>query len=561
MLNRRDFLKAGSLVGVSLAAGCSLADEQRFRGAIDSPILTKFIDPLPIPGTMKASGSRRGATVYDIVMTQFHQQLHSQLPPTTVWGYNGTYPARTIEARQGKAVTVRWRNELPVEHLFDVDHTLHGAGYSNPDVRTVTHLHGGHVPPESDGYPEDWFGVGDDDVYYYPNEQRPTTLWYHDHALGITRLNVYAGLAGFYILREPSEARLKLPKNDYEIPIVIQDRTFQGDGQLWYPSELQPEFFGDTAVINGRAWPYLEVEPRRYRFRFLNGSNSRFYRMRLFESDVDGVLSPAAAPGPDFHQIGTDGGLLETPATRQRLLLAPGERADIVIDFGGMDSQNFVLRNNAPSPFKGSNYTDDHPHTDDHPNDDEFALPDLMQFRVQRRKGADPSRLPYRLSSIDRIPESSADKVRTLTLVEAEDELGRLKLLLGVDEPGKRDGLDWSAPTTELPELGTVEIWELLNASEDVHPIHLHLVMFQILDRQPFDVDEYLDSGDIITTGAAVPAEPYNQGWHDTVHANPGEITRIIAPFEDYAGRYVWHCHILEHEDHEMMRPLWVIDP
>ncbi len=559
MLNRRDFLKAGGLTGVALASGCTVVDdERRSRGEVESPSLTKFLDPLPIPATMPSSGSRQGATFYDIAMTQFAQQLHSELPPTTVWGYNGTFPARTIEARRGKPVLVRWRNELPVEHLFHIDHTLHGAGLANPDVRTVTHLHGGHVPSASDGYPEAWFGVGGEDTYYYPNDQRPTTLWFHDHALGITRLNVYAGLAGFYLLREPREARLKLPKGDYEIPIVLQDRTFQPDGQLWYPDMIEPEFFGDTSVVNGRVWPYLEVEPRRYRFRFLNGSNSRFYRMRMFESDLAGTLSTPTVAGPDFHQIGTDGGLLETPATRQRLLLAPGERADVVIDFGDAEGQNFVLRNNAPSPFKGGQGEE----VDDSPGD-EFPLPDIMQFRVKQRKGnrADPSRLPYRLSTIEPIPESAADKVRTLTLVEDEDEFGRLLLLLGVDEPGLRDGLKWEAETTEIPELGTVEIWELLNLTEDVHPIHLHLVMFQLLDRQPLDVDAYLDNGEIITTGPPIQPEPFEEGWHDTVHANPGEITRIIVPFEGFTGNYVWHCHILEHEDHEMMRTFRVIEP
>lgn len=515
--------------------------------------LDKFVDALPIPSVLKAKGKHNGIPYYEVAMKQVQQKLHRDLPPTTVWGYNGLYPGPTFEVRRNRPILVRWENHLPYEHLLPVDRTLHGTDHDQPSVRTVVHLHGGRVRPENDGFPEAWFtkdfkNVGTKflhEVYYYPNCQRPATLWYHDHAIGITRLNVYAGLAGFYLIRDEAEDMLNLPSGKYEIPLVIQDRSFylsgKRRGELFYPSlpdqdpsppppnpSVVPEFFGDTALVNGKVWPYLEVEPRKYRFRILNGSNSRFYRLRL-------------SSGQDMVQIGTDGGFLEKPVTvtnEAGLLLAPAERGDMIIDFSNYAGQNIILTNDAPSPFPNGN-----------PNVP--ALPEIMQFRVKERVSRpDRSEIPMKLSCLERLEQNPLVPVRQNFLVESDDEFGRLKLLL--------NNMDWNEqPITETPYNGTVEVWELYNLTPDTHPIHLHLVQFQILNRAPITFDA---NGNITSIGDPIAPDPNERGWKDTVRANPDQVTRIIARFGPFTGVYPWHCHILEHEDHEMMRPYEVLD-
>ncbi|KNZ70386.1 bilirubin oxidase [Thermincola ferriacetica] len=516
--------------------------------------LEKFVDPLPIPGILKPVGKLNGVDFYRVAMREFKQKLHRDLPETTVWGYEGTYPGPTFEVRKNVPIKVKWENNLPVNrHLLPVDSTVHGAQPSNPLVRTVVHLHGGNVPDESDGYPEAWFTNGfkqtgpffTQKIYDYPNAQPATTLWYHDHALGITRLNVYAGLAGFYLIRDDCEDQLNLPKGNFEIPLVIQDRSFNPDGSLFYPRQpdpppegfppgfpdpsIVPEFFGDTILVNGKVWPFLEVEPRKYRFRLLNGSNSRFYRMKL-------------TSGQPFIQIGTDQGFLKKPVITNEITLGPGERADVVLDFTAFTGQNIILTNDAPSPFPNGDPVD--PNTD--------PVGQLMQFRVNLPLSEpDTSIVPSRLCSLPRLKEEMAGVVRDQTLVESADEFGRLLLLL--------EGLRWSDPITDEPELGNIEIWRLINTTPDTHPIHLHLVRFLILDRQPFDVKRFQETGEIVFTGPAEPPDPTERGWKDTVRANPGEVTRIIIRFASFTGIFPWHCHILEHEDNEMMRPYEVV--
>jgi spore coat protein A len=315
-------------------------------------------------------------------MKEFRQKLHAQMPPTRLWGYQGWYPGPTIEAQSGVPLLVNWSSQLPTSHFLPVDHTIHGAGSNVPDVRTVVHLHGHKVLPESDGYPEAWFTsdghTGPDfrvGPYIYPNDQSATMQWYHDHALGITRLNVYAGLAGMYFIRSAEETALNLPSGEYEIPLLIQDRSFFPDGSLQYPIAKAthdfwvPEFFGDTVLVNGKAWPYLEVEPRKYRFRIVNGSNARFYRMRLVTADARG--NTVGSPGPLIHQIGTDGGLLPGPVVVDELLIAPAERFDLIIDFADFAGANLVLTNDAPAPF---------------PDGDDIIPDQVMLFRVNKGK-------------------------------------------------------------------------------------------------------------------------------------------------------------------------------
>ncbi|PLS07104.1 multicopper oxidase family protein [Neobacillus cucumis] len=514
--------------------------------------LKKFVDALPLPPVLKPSTKSADIPYYEVTMKQVKQQLHRDLPPTTIWGYNGMYPGPTFEVRRNQPILVKWENKLPFEHLLPVDRTLHGAEPDKPSVRTVVHLHEGRVRPENDGYPEAWFtrdfkNVGPKfvhEVYYYPNCQRPATLWYHDHALGITRLNVYAGLAGFYILRDKEEEKLDLPSGKFEVPLVIQDRSFYLDpnsnqfGELFYPSQppqdpppapklpnpsVVPEFFGDTILVNGKVWPYLEVEPRKYRFRILNGSNARFYNIRLNTTE----------PDLKFIIIGTEGGLLEKPSDPvSQILLAPAERVDVIVDFSNHKGKNIILTNDARAPFPNGDAPD-------------FDLTQIMQFRVKSKLSKpDKSKIPAKLSCLERLDPKDAVFVRKNTLVETKDEFGRLKLLL--------NNMDWDKPPiTETPQNGTIEIWELYNTTLDTHPIHLHLVTFQILSRAKFSGNP---TGNPYI-GQPLPLDPSESGWKDTVRANPGEVTRIIARFGPFTGIYPWHCHILEHEDHEMMRP------
>ncbi len=503
----------------------------------------KFVDPVPIPEVLQPIGDEDGVPLFQVTMLQVEQQLHRDFPLTTVWGYEGKYPGPTIEAQRDRPILVRYLNELPTTHLLPVDTSVHGAEPFRPEVRTVVHLHDGNSPAEFDGHPDAWFTpdlttngpLFTTNLFRYPNRQPPTTLWYHDHAIGITRLNVYAGLAGFYLLRDKTEERLNLPSGQFEVPLVIQDRSFNQDASLFYPATIVPEFFGNTILVNGKVWPFLEVEPRRYRFRLLNGSNARFYNLKL-----DPPLAMA--------QIGVDGGFLKRPVVLDEILLAPAERADVIIDFRGFEGVTFTLTNSAPTPFPDG----------DEPDENTGVV---MQFRVTLPLSCrDRSRIPRKLPAGPFPRLRDVVRVRDLTLNEREDEMGRVISLLGIrDIHGRPLPLPWGDSTTEMPRLGDVEIWRLINTTGDTHPIHPHLVRFLILDRQPFDVARLEATGRLVFTGPSVPAAENEQGLKDTVRANPGEVTRFIVRFGDFPGEFVWHCHILEHEDHEMMRRLEVV--
>ncbi len=293
------------------------------------------------------------------------------------------------------------------------------------------------------------------------------------------------------------------------------------DGQLYYPvtefpdAPWVPEYFGNLVLVNGKLLPYLEVQPRKYRFRVLNASNGRFYFLSLDNNAA-------------FRQIGTDQGLLPAPATVSRLPLAPGERADLVVDFAEHRGERILLQDSTST---------------------------LMQFRVAQQRVADPSSLPQTLRPVPRIAEASAIQTRRLSLEELDDRRGEPMAHL-------LDGKRWHEPVSEKPALGTTEIWEFLNLTDDAHPIHLHLVRFQILDRRALETSAYIyENKKIVYLGAAVPPDANEVGWKDTVRATPRASTRIIVKFEGYTGRYVWHCHILEHEDNEMMRPYEIVAP
>ena len=551
-ITRREFLRTGGLIGAALignscrrleavpaqaapdlstpVCGTPLPrrreiSRERVRPALDPNKLARFVDPLPIPAIAHSNELRPSPEdpavklpYYRIEMRQFETKLHRDLKPTRQWGYDSTVPGPTFETQSGKGLLVEWVNSLPGKHFLPIDHNLHGAETDQPEVRAVVHLHGACAPPASDGYPEHWFVPGKSMVCYYPNRQDAAMLWYHDHAMGINRLNIFAGLMGLFVIRDEVETALNLPSGKYEIPLVVCDRLFDLEGQLYYPVSGNPgapwitEFFGDTMLVNGKVFPYLEVEPRKYRFRILNGANGRFFHLSL----------SSAQP---FHQIGTDAGLLPSPVELKGLLLAPAERADIIVDFSAHGGQQIVLKNDA------------------------F---DVMQFRVSQSGPRDASALPDHLRPVPPIPQSEVVKTRTLTLMEQDDPVGNAMVML-------LNGTRWSMPITENPVIDTVEIWNLVNLTDDAHPIHLHLVRFQILDRRRLDTFSYQILKRLKFRGPAIAPEPNEAGWKDTVRANPGMVTRIIVRFSGYTGRYVWHCHLLEHEDNEMMRPFEVL--
>lgn len=549
--------------------------------------------------------------------------------PTTVFGYGpnrrGTaWPGMTFEVKRNRPIQVKWVNKLvdaagaPLPHLLPVDETYHwaymldsmmakGASIATHGVPIVPHLHGGATAAKFDGHPEAFFNPGStlvgpefvNDTYVYENAQPPGTLWYHDHALGITRLNVYAGMAGFYFIRDKIDTGaqsnpLNLPAWPYELAYAIQDRMFRADGRLFYPAfpgdpaydgfippEVQAvlpdpnglsglaEFFGDHMCVNGKIWPKAIVEPRQYRLRLLNGCDSRFLILQLRLAGADRT-QPTGSPLP-FTVIGTDQGFLAAASSQTVLVMGPGERYDVIVDFAGLPRNSRVVLENLgdDAPFMGDIMFDKFP-------DSQTNL--VMAFDV-----AAPLKQPVRrfdprsIRGLYAPPMAPSVKTRRLVLFEGTDEFGRILPLLGTLEDGARA---WMSPITEKPKLGTTEIWEIINTTADAHPIHLHLVSFEVLGRQALngaDLDAALsmsgsipvhgggvipapklDPGGLTPIGTGVPAQPWERGPKDTVTAYPAQITRLKATF-GRRGKYAWHCHILSHEDHDMMRQFEVV--
>jgi spore coat protein A len=499
-INRRDFLINGGLVSALATRGKSQMRHHApdLSGLSLSPgALTKYVDALPVPEP--ARPLRKGH--YRTTMREFQAKSHRDLAPATFWGYEGMSPGPTFDARSGEAVTVEWVNSLPTKHLLPIDHALHGAGDDVPEVRTVVHLHGAKVPPESDGNPERWFVPGQSKISSYPNRQDAAGLFYHDHAMGITRLNAVAGLFGHFLIRDAFEDSLRLPSGLYKV---------------W-----TDDYTGNALLLNGKLFPFLAVEPRPYRFRLLNCSNGSFFSLSFSKDSLSLV------PGSElFRMIGSDQGFLAAPLEMNRLALTPAERADIVVDFSAYAGKTIYLKN---------------------------SIFPIMQIRVSEGQAGLPQNaktavLPAKLRNIERMPESAAVKTRELTLMDYMDASGRPTHMW-------LNGTHYAMPVTETPALNSTEIWSLINLTAEPHPIHLHLVRFQILDRRPFDLEAYMKTGKLVYTGPAIPPEEHEAGWKDTVRADTLHATRIIVKFEGYKGRYVWHCHVLEHEDNEMMRP------
>src|SRR5512132_398326 len=561
-------------------------------------------------------------------------------------------PSLTIEAQWKRPVRIKWINDLTdddghyLPHLLPVDQTLHWAnppgGTTGRDMRPtftetpgrytgpvpiVTHVHGAvGVGDESDGYAEAWYLPAADNVpqgyategtwynffkgkaessygaawgpgfvtFQYPNANRASTIWYHDHALGMTRLNVYAGPAGFYLIRggpagdkavldsrtgatavlpgpAPREGD-KFPPNKtyFEIPIAIQDRSFNADGSLFYPDSREffdgatasdpgfipstdlspiwnPEFFGNMIMVNGNTWPFLNVQQRRYRFRFLNGCQSRFL-----------ILDFSNIPGVEVWQIGNEGGFLAAPVNltadnSNQLLMALAERADLIVDFTNVPLGQPILANIGPDePFGGGEPPDDFDVADP------ATTGQIMQFRVVPAVGPDPTTPPQYLVLPPITPLPTPSATRPLALLEQASDFwdGPAEALLGiVDGSGTPLNKTWADPVSENPNVGATETWEFYNFTADVHPMHVHEIAFEVVNRQALVSNE---EGETVLPARLVgdprPPEAWEAGFKDTVIAYPGEVPRLRAKF-DTPGQYVWHCHIVEHEDNEMMRP------
>lgn len=528
----------------------------------------QFVNKLPIPAVIDA---RNGGS-YSVPVRRATQWLGLVNPSTqahlntTIFGYNGTFPGPTILAKSNIPLNIEFPNELeslgiPIQHIIPIDTSIHwadplgtghGGGPYTGAIPIVTHLHGGHLESQSDGLPEAYYtpgyaqiGPNFNRVYYYDNSQPAATIWYHDHALGITRANVYAGMGGGYVITDEIEQKLQmlkvLPTGPYDIPLLITDRDFKSDGSLYFPStssvsgaptpSIVPEFFGPFMLVNGMVWPFTEVEARPYRLRIVNTCDSRFLRLNFSNNMV-------------VTQIGTDSGLMSTPFATNRLTLAPAERADIIVDFSNLGGQTINLLNIGKKPFPSG--ATPNPLTDGR----------VMQFRVingaKRFAGPriDPSTIRSYLGEYRPLKQNGP--TRQLTLVNIPDEYGRNQATLGTFDGAKK----WSDPTTEMVHLGDNEVWEIYNTTPTAHPVHLHLVRFQIVNRQSFTADADPLTGAItnmqLTSDPILP--PGNElGWKDTALLPPGQVLRIIAHF-DRVGEFVWHCHILSHEDHEMMR-------
>src|SRR5215213_1926265 len=533
---RKEFVKLGLVGGAGLALSSGASSPwARASGMTGNLLRSKtqlpkpFTLPLFVPPVLKpvrtdswARGTRAPTKYYEIT----HKEGKAEILPgltTTLWGYDGIFPGPTIESRSGRKIVVRYHNELPIP--------------------VTTHLHGGRTPPGSDGYPTDlilprsssshthhehtahpgWsFHRGSKD-YVYPLEQRATTLWYHDHRMDFTGPQIWRGLAGFHIVHDDEEDALPLPKDKKDVPLMLCDRAFGEGGSFLYPS-LDPSLqgkpgvkgnymegvLGDVILVNGVPWPFMEVSNTRYRFRILNASNARRYRL---------ALDPGPSDGLPFVQVGSDGGLLGAPISHRTIPIAPAERFDVVIDFSKYPVGTKVTLKN----HFGYGTTSQ-----------------VMRFHVVRKE-KEQSAVPERLSDMAEwlsdmgefkaLGESNAQLTRKFSFTQAPHNGHVVWAINGkVFSPSRIDA---------RPKLGSTEIWEL---TTDVHhPVHIHLVKFKVLSRN----------------GGEPP--PTDAGWKDTVDLRPGEVARVIPRFDGYKGRYVFHCHNLEHEDMMMMANFEVV--
>jgi spore coat protein A, manganese oxidase len=561
-ITRRRFLQYGAAGGAALFLPWARTPRAT---AAPGGQLTKYLEPVPLPGNGIVVASPSGANAYSFTQRQIARRLHPDLPPTPLWAYDdgsglagqaGSF-GMAVVAQSGTPLEVGFTHDLPETYpsWIPVDTRLTPLGNQ---VRVMTHLHGGFVAGASDGNPAvtpNGFGPGETQTVFYTNEppQMPAELlWFHDHGLGATRLNVFAGLAAAYIVRDQFDTGdepnpIGIPGGAYEIPLVVQDRQFNPDGTFLYPtSDIAGvtwigEYFGDVMLVNGKVWPFLEVEPRMYRFRILNGCNARILGLDI--------------GGPGLWQIGAEGGMWDKPVSVKQLVLAPAERADVLIDFSKFAGQTLVMKNHKP-PKPVSNPAP--------------QLEQVMQIRVgttvsQPGPTSIPPSLPGRAADV--VGDVVATRYITLNEIDVDEPTWFLNL----------NGVHFDeGPVTETPRVGTVEDWVYVNVTGDTHPMHTHLVTFQVVGRTPFDAQAYEEANEgahgvpggidptPFATGPIEPPDPSERGYKDTVKANPGQFTTIRAKFDLPTGvtapqSYVHHCHIVEHEDNDMMRRFEVV--
>jgi spore coat protein A, manganese oxidase len=732
MLTRRQLLKTGAAAGT--AAGLMWGIRGAYPFAQSPTNIRKFVVNLPglgpsganqigqyLPLATKTTQTFAGKStdVYNLGVAQFGEKMHPDLPRAThFWGYydlatsDQKYLAGVIVAQRGTPVLLNVTNQLPNKALIPIDPTIPVSGTQTvgqfPLNRIATHLHGGFTPWFSDGTPFQWFTPGGQHgasfmnvpgtsppagtaTYYYPMDQSARFVWYHDHAIGITRTNAYSGIASAFLIIDSFETSLVsmgLLPDLVGIPLVIQDKTFVPNnilsvdptwqwgnpGDLWYPHVYEfntgpfgvcapnskgrwdygpcdgspsasipashqvlpdpsvvPEAFFDTILINGGVYPVVSVPPKRVRFRMLNGSQARFYHMNLYPEDTSHPgEAKVGTPGPIIYQVGTEGGFLPQVAAHNNttplpldlvtdpsgntakpdgpfnLLLAPAERADVVIDFNGWGGQSFILYNDSVAPFPGGDPRNDY-FTGDPDQTAMGGAPTTLQgfgpntrtlLKIVVTSGTgDTMSTTTWLNSLNPLLKANFGSggqqppllytgpipytgtiSRKLTLNEDFDDYGRLIQMLGttvqngVNNQGEPNwGRPYEAAATETPSAGATEVWQLYNLTCDTHPIHFHLVNVQIIQRQAITGGDPTNG---FTLGPAMPPDANEMGWKETVRMNPGEATTIITKFtlptlptqamrdavspRTGGHEYVWHCHILEHEEHDMMRPLIV---
>ncbi|CAM6091324.1 unnamed protein product [Calypogeia fissa] len=538
-----------------------------------SPVLEPFVDELTeMPEIDISTGRQVTLGAYKI-----KKKLHRDLPETTLYAYGtsqetASYPGPTLVAKRGIPSHFQWENHIYDRHHFlPVDDSISWAKPKGGGVPLVTHLHGGEVLSESDGHPNCWHtALGDvgsgytTNNYTYANAQPPAMIWYHDHTVGITRLNMVAGLHGLYLIRSLEEPP-NLPSGEFEKFMALQDKYFFKDGSINFPNVgvspkthpvWCPEYYCDTILVNGKAWPYLNVYPTKYRFRVLNAANARFF-----------ILTLSGEPKLKFIQLGTDQGYLHTNVMRKNLTLAPAQRVDFVIDFSKVKPGCSVVLNNFG----------DAPYPDGDPSVSPPSTQVVIKFNVMAARENMNVRkfdIPKTLSRKISISTEGAIRKR-MNLTESDDDEGNP---VGSHLNGHR----WSDPLTDISELNSTEIWEIVNLTPDAHPIHIHLVAFIVKSQQAFSTESYeagnctLDKefGDPESSFTEEPQGPNmdHKGWKDTAVVYPGKVTTFVVrwttqsaepfSFDATSGPgYVWHCHILDHEDSDMMRPLKVVNP
>ncbi|KFK44386.1 hypothetical protein AALP_AA1G250800 [Arabis alpina] len=541
--------------------------------------LEMFIDDLPDMPRLNGFNSVHGVlkpTSLQIGMFFTKWKFHRDLPPTRVFAYGtsrstATVPGPTIEAVYGIDTYVTWRNHLPSYHILPWDPTIFPATPKHGGIPTVVHLHGGIHEPASDGNAEAWFTNGFRETgpkwtkttSHYENKQQPGNMWYHDHAMGLTRVNLLAGLLGAYVLRHHEiESPLRLPTGyEFDRPLIVFDRSFGKDGSIYMNStgnnpsvhpQWQPEYFGDAIIVNGKAWPRLTVKRRSYRFRIINASNARFFR--FFFSN-----------GLDFIVVGSDSAYLSKPVVTKSILLSPSEIVDVVVDFSKSPSRTVVLANDAPYPYPNGD-----------PVNEENGK--VMKFIVKDQYESDTCMIPKKLIDYPSADVSNAVRRRYIAMYEYVSDS---------DEPTHLyvNGLPYDAPVTETPKSGTNEVWEVINLTEDNHPLHIHLGLFKVVEQtalltaglEEFKacMTEYNDAVKCqigkYARGRKTAVTAHERGWKNVFKMMPGYVTRILVRFSYIHSNgsypfdptqepgYVYHCHILDHEDNMMMRPLKVI--